>query len=71
MKDALIAVGVLSFIVLFIYAMIKEGRKQKRQQSAFFKKLADRRDWEYMEEDDGTVRHLARDFEGIGIFSCR
>jgi hypothetical protein len=69
MKDALIAVGVLSFITLFIYAFVKEGRKQKKQQSSLFKKLADRKDWEYIKEDDGTVQRLAQDFEGIGVFS--
>jgi hypothetical protein len=69
LKDVLIAVGVLSFIALFIYAMVKEGRKQKRQQSSFFKTLADRRGWEYLKEDEGTVQLLAHDFEGIGVFS--
>jgi hypothetical protein len=69
MKDVLITAGVLSFIALFIYAVVKEGRKQKRQQSSFFKKLADRRGWKLIKEDDGTVQRLAQDFEGIGIFS--
>ena len=51
MKDVLIGTGILSFIALFIYAIVKEGRKQKKEQSFFFKKLADRRGWKYIEED--------------------
>ena len=68
-KDVLIGTGILSFIALFIYAIVKEGRKQKKEQSFFFKKLADRRGWKYIEEDDGTVKQLAYNFEGIGVFS--
>jgi hypothetical protein len=68
-KDVLIGTGILSFIALFIYAIFKEGRKQKKEQSFFFKKLADRRGWKYIEEDDGTVQRLAHNFEGIGVFS--
>ena len=68
-KDILIPVGVLLFIALFIYAFVKEGRKQKRVQNVFFKKLADRRGWKYIIEDDGTAQRLAYDFEGIGVFS--
>ena len=68
-KDVLIGTGILSFIALFIYAIVKEGRKQKKEQSFFFKKLADRRGWKYIEEDDGTVQRLAHNFEGIGVFS--
>jgi hypothetical protein len=68
-KDILIPVGVLLFIALFIYAIIKEGRKQKRVQEVFLKKLADRRGWKYLKEDDGTAQRLAHDFEGIGVFS--
>jgi hypothetical protein len=47
-KDVLIGTGILSFIALFIYAIVKEGRKQKKEQSFFFKKLADRRGWKYI-----------------------
>jgi hypothetical protein len=68
-KDILIPIGVLLFIALFIYAIIKEGRKQKREQSFFFKKLAERKGWKYIKEDDGTAQHVAHDFEGIGVFS--
>jgi hypothetical protein len=68
-KDILIAIAVLSFIALFIYAFVKEARKQKKQQSFFFKKLAERKGWTYIKEDDGTAQHVAHDFEGIGVFS--
>jgi hypothetical protein len=37
-KDVLIGTGILSFIASFIYAIFKEGRKQKKEQSFFFKK---------------------------------
>jgi hypothetical protein len=69
LKDILIAIGVLSFIALFIYALVKEGRKQKRERNVFFKKLADRRGWKYLKEDDGTAQRVAHDFEGISVFS--
>ena len=59
----------MSFIALFIYAIVKEGRKQKREQNVFFKKLANRKGWNYIKEDDGTVQRVAHDFEGIGVFS--
>ena len=68
-KDILIPIGVLSFIALFIYAIVREGRKQKKRQNVFFKKLADHRGWKYLKEDDGTAQHVARGFEGIGVFS--
>jgi hypothetical protein len=68
-KDILIAIGVLSFIALFIYAIAKESRKQKREQSFFFKKLADGRGWKYIKEDDDTAQRVAHDFEGIGVFT--
>ena len=69
MKDILIAIGVLSFIALFIYAVVKEARKQKRERNVFFKKLADSRAWQYIKEDDGTIQRIVHDFEGIGVFS--
>lgn len=69
MKGILIPIGVLLFIALFIYAIVKEGRKQKKRQNVFFKKIADRRGWKYLKEDDGTAQRLAYDFEGIGVFS--
>jgi hypothetical protein len=67
-KDILIPIGVLLFIALFIYAIVKEGRKQKREQNFFFKKLAERKGWKYLKEDDGIAQRLAYDFEGIGVF---
>jgi hypothetical protein len=68
-KDIFIAVGVLSFIALFIYAIVKEARKQKKQHSFFFKKLAERKGWKYIREDNDTIQRFAHDFEGIGVFS--
>ena len=35
----------------------------------FFKKLAERKGWKYLKEDDGTAQHVSNDFEGIGVFS--
>lgn len=69
MKDILIPIGVLLFIALFIYAIVKEGRKQQKGPNVFFKKLAKRKGWKYLKEDDGTAQRLAYDFEGIGVFS--
>jgi hypothetical protein len=68
-KDILIPIGFLLFIALFIYAIVKEGRKQKRVKDVVFKKLADQRGWKYIIEDDGTAQRLAHNFEGIGVFS--
>ena len=69
MKDILIPIGVLLFIALFLYAIVKEGRKQQKGPNVFFKKLAKRKGWKYLKEDDGTAQRLAYDFEGIGVFS--
>ena len=69
MKDVLIPIGVLLFIALFIYAIVKEGRKHQKAPNVFFKKLAERKGWKYLKEDDGTAQHVSNDFEGIGVFS--
>ena len=69
MRDIIIAIGVLLFIAVFIYAIVKEGRKQKNQQNSFFRKIAERKGWKYIEIDDGTAQKLAQGFEGIGVFS--
>jgi hypothetical protein len=68
-KDVLIPIGALLFIILLIYAIVKEGRKQQKGTRVFFKKLAARKGWKYLTEDDGTAQHIAKDFEGIGVFS--
>ena len=69
LRDIIIAIGVLLFIAVFIYAIVKEGRKQKNQQNSFFRKIAERKGWKYIEIDDGTAQKLAQGFEGIGVFS--
>jgi hypothetical protein len=68
-KDVLIPIGVLLFIALFIYAIVKEGRKHQKAPNVFFKKLAEHKGWKYLKEDDGTALHVSNGFEGIGVFS--
>ena len=69
MKDVLIPIGVPLFIALFIYAIVKEGKRHQKAPNVFFKKLAEHKGWKYLKEDDGTALHVSNGFEGIGVFS--
>gem|GEM_PF-1296249 len=68
MKDVLIPLGMLLFIVLFAYALIHTARKQKKSKAGVFKAFADRFGLRYRQEDDGTAQGFAKDFDGIGRF---
>jgi hypothetical protein len=67
-KDVIIPLGLLSLIVLAGFAMVHAGRKQRQMKRKAFKDFADGKGLRYLEEDDGTAREYARDFDGVGRF---
>jgi hypothetical protein len=69
MKDVLIPLGLLLFIVLFVYAFIHTSRKQGKVKSRVFRDFADKYGLRYQEIDDGKAQGFAKGFEGIGQFS--
>jgi hypothetical protein len=69
MKDILIPLGGLLFIGLLAFAMIREGRKQRKAKNKLFRDFAHHYGLEYMKEDDGTAQEFGKDFDGVGRFS--
>jgi hypothetical protein len=69
MKDMLIPVGLLLFIILFVFAIIHTARKQRKAKSRVFRDFAEKNRLRYLEEDDGMVQEFAQDFDGIGQFN--
>jgi len=67
-KDVLIPVGLLLFIVLFGYAIVHSGRKQRTAKKKVFEEFARKQGFSYLSEDDGQVQEFAQDFDGIGRF---
>lgn len=59
---------ILGLIVLFIYAFIREARRQKNKTSDLFKKIAETHSWTYWETDKGQVQEILRDFQAVGNF---
>lgn len=68
MKDVLIPLGLLLFIVFFGYAMVHSARKQRTAKKKVFEEFASERGFSYLDEDDGRVQEFAQDFDGIGRF---
>jgi len=68
MKDLLIPIGLLAFIIVFVYAMIHTARKQRKSKQEIFKDFANKNGLRYLAEDDGTAQAFAQDFDGIGKF---
>ncbi len=69
MKDVLIPVGLLLFIILFAFAIIHTARKQRKAKSSVFRDFARKNGLRYLEEDDGKAQEFAQEFDGIGQFS--
>jgi hypothetical protein len=69
MKDVLIPVGLLLFIILFAFAIIHTARKQRKAKSSVFRDFAEKNGLRYLEVDDGKAQEFAQDFDGIGQFS--
>ncbi len=68
MKDVLIPVGLLLFIILFAFAIIHTARKQRKAKSSVFRGFAEKNGLRYLEVDDGKAQQFAQDFDGIGQF---
>lgn len=68
MKDILIPLGLLAFIVLFGYAIVHSARKQRTASKKVFEEFARDEGFSYLNEDDGQVQEFAQGFDGIGQF---
>jgi len=68
MKDVLIPLGGLIFIGLIAYAMIREGRKQRKAKDSVFRDFADKNGLRYQEQDDKKAQGFSQDLDGIGRF---
>jgi hypothetical protein len=60
--------GLLLFIVLFVYALVSTGRKQRDLKRRAFRDFAQSKELDYRESDDGRAQEFARDLDGIGVF---
>lgn len=58
----------IAFIALFVFALVREARKQRSGASDLFEQFAVARGWRFLEADDGTVEELAAGMEAIGVF---
>ncbi|RTR05883.1 hypothetical protein [Halomonas nitroreducens] len=68
MKDVVIPVGLLIFIVLFAYAMVHSARKQRASKKKVFEEFARDQGLSYLDKDDGRVQEFTQDFDGVGRF---
>jgi hypothetical protein len=68
MPDDWIPFAALAFIGLFGFAMVHEGRKQRRQKIRKYKAFASQKALRYLAKDDGTAQAFAGDFDAIGRF---
>ncbi len=69
MKDLLIPLGLVVFIVLFTFAIIHTARKQRKDKARVYLGFAERHALSYRGEDDGSAQAFADGFDGIGQFS--
>ena len=65
MKDALIPLGLLLFIVFFVYAIIHTTRKQRKAKAKVYRDFAESNGVRYREQDDGRAQVFAKDLDGI------
>jgi hypothetical protein len=56
------------FIALFVFALVREARKQRSGARDLFEQFAKARGWQFLEVDDGTVQEFASGMEAIGVF---
>jgi hypothetical protein len=68
MSQILIPVGVLFFLALFVFAFVREARKQRAARSRMYEELAQRKGWRFDPTDDDTVQRLTGGMEAIGCF---
>jgi hypothetical protein len=64
--DVLIPAGLVAFLALFIYALVRAGRGQRQMKRTAFREFARGRDLRYDAEDDGRARRFVRDMDGLG-----
>jgi hypothetical protein len=66
--NQLLIIFIAGVILLFVYAFIREIKKQKQASSILFKKFAEKFGWSYEEKDRGTIQEIAQDFQALGSF---
>jgi len=65
MTDLLIGVAVLAGMALFVYAIVRAGRQQRRRRGDVFRAFAESRGWEYAAEGDPSLHPVLQPFAGI------
>jgi hypothetical protein len=68
MKDVLIPLGLLLFLVLLVYALISGARKQRKAKRAVFRDLAREAGLRYEAKDGGRARQFSQDMDALGQF---
>lgn len=67
MIDILAPLGLLAMAGLVV-AFVVTARRQRAGRRALFRRLAAAEGWDHLEDDDGLVESMARDFAGFGRF---
>lgn len=68
MKDILIPLGLLTFILLFGYVIVHTARQQQRAKETLFSGFASQNNLCYDKTDVGSARAFATGFDGVGTF---
>jgi hypothetical protein len=68
MSQTLIPLGALLFLVLLVYAFVREARKQRSAARRLHEELARANGWRFDLVDDGTVQRASAGMEAIGCF---
>lgn len=68
MSQLLIPTGFLLFLVLVVYAFVREARKQRMAARRLLEELAERRSWLFAPLDEGDVQRRTGGMEAIGAF---
>lgn len=69
MTDLLIGVAVLGGMALFVYAVIRAGRQQRRQRGEAFRLFGESRGWHYNADGDPSLDSVLEPFEAISSHS--
>ena len=68
MKDILVPIGIMTFLGVFVYALVSSARTQRRAKAVVFSDFARLTGLCYKGADDGKAQRFARDLGGIGQF---
>lgn len=66
--NSLLPIFIFCVIIMFVFAFIREAKKQKKRALSFFKKIAETHSWTYRETDTGIIQEILKDFQAVGNF---